>query len=42
MEKLTVLGWRCLRCGHTWRPRQTERPRVCPLCKSAYWDRERR
>lgn len=36
-----VTGYRC-RCGHEWvaRPlRQTERPRVCPKCKSANWDR---
>lgn len=34
----------CTRCGHTWRPRTplTVRiPKVCPRCKSPYWDRER-
>lgn len=34
----------CTRCGHTWRPRTplTARiPKVCPSCKSPYWDRER-
>ena len=32
----------CLRCGHTWSPRERSRlPRVCPVCKSPYWDRER-
>ena len=34
----------CTRCGHRWRPRTplTERiPKVCPKCKSPYWDRER-
>ena len=29
---------RC-RCGHEWLPRGDERPRVCPKCKSANWDR---
>jgi len=30
---------RC-RCGHEWLPRDPgEKPRVCPKCKSANWDR---
>ena len=36
-----VTAYRC-RCGHEWVPaefRQVERPRVCPKCKSANWDR---
>ena len=36
-----VNAYRC-RCGHEWVPRnlhQVERPRVCPRCKSANWDR---
>ena len=38
--QITVTGYRC-RCGHQWVPRvfTTERPRVCPKCKSANWDR---
>ena len=36
---LAVTGHRC-RCGHEWIARfQGERPRVCPKCKSANWDR---
>ena len=31
-------GCRC-RCGHEWLPRGEEKPRVCPKCKSANWDR---
>jgi transcriptional regulator len=31
-------GCRC-RCGHEWLPRDAERPRVCPRCKSPNWDR---
>jgi Zn finger protein HypA/HybF involved in hydrogenase expression len=27
----------CLRCGKTWFPRK-EDVRICPECKSAYWD----
>jgi len=31
-------GFRC-RCGHEWFSRNHERPRVCPSCKSANWDK---
>ena len=34
-----LTGCRC-RCGHEWLPRdKEEKPRVCPKCKSANWDR---
>jgi hypothetical protein len=40
--RIEVEGFRCARCGHEWVPRRrTEDPRVCPRCKSPYWDRER-
>ena len=36
---IKVKGYRCERCGHTWIPREdTKKPRVCPKCKSPYWD----
>jgi predicted Zn-ribbon and HTH transcriptional regulator len=38
--KVSVLACRC-RCGHEWIARDQERPRVCPKCKSANWDREK-
>lgn len=38
--QLTRFG--CLRCGHHWIPRKPERPRICPKCKSPYWDKPRR
>lgn len=42
LETITVQGFRCRRCGHTWVPREAAQPpRVCPKCKSPYWDRER-
>lgn len=29
----------CLRCGTSWVPKQEDKkPRVCPGCKSPYWD----
>ena len=32
---------RCLRCGHGWSPRVLERSRICPKCKSPYWNKPR-
>lgn len=41
--KIQVWGYRCHRCGHEWVPREkAQDPRVCPACKSPYWDRPRR
>jgi len=38
-----ITGNRCYRCGHEWRPKNIELgSRVCPKCKSPYWDRPRR
>jgi len=37
-----VRTMRCSRCGHAWIPRTwSPLPRVCPKCKSKYWNRER-
>jgi DNA-directed RNA polymerase subunit RPC12/RpoP len=33
--------FKCKRCNHEW-PSKQERPRVCPKCKSPYWDKERK
>jgi NAD-dependent SIR2 family protein deacetylase len=45
MGEITFKGFKCERCGHIWAPRQaldseepTARPKVCPKCKSAWWD----
>lgn len=37
------LEHKCNRCGHSWKPRQDELPKVCPnpKCKSPYWNSER-
>ncbi len=41
--KLEVWGYRCERCGHEWVPRnEKDEPRVCPKCKSPYWNRPRK
>jgi predicted Zn-dependent protease len=37
------MGFRCDRCAHEWIPRDLEtEPRVCPKCKSPYWNVPRR
>jgi hypothetical protein len=39
--RIELDGHRCARCGHVWVPRKPDHPRVCPRCKSPFWDRER-
>src|SRR5215211_8496756 len=41
---ITVMGFRCERCGHEWVPRggSEEEPRACPKCRSPYWNRPRK
>ncbi len=38
---ITVIGFRCDRCGHEWIPRSGvgDEPRVCPKCHSPWWNR---
>jgi formate-dependent nitrite reductase cytochrome c552 subunit len=40
--KITVEGYKCLRCGAEWVPRSKGSPKVCPKCHSPYWDTPRR
>jgi predicted Zn-ribbon and HTH transcriptional regulator len=40
--KITVEGYKCERCAHEWVPREANAPKVCPKCKSPYWDRPRK
>jgi len=44
MSKVPVLGYHCQRCGHEWLSRKNSKgePRVCPKCKSPYWNRPRK
>lgn len=30
---------KCLRCGHYWYPKRPALPKVCPKCKSPYWNK---
>jgi hypothetical protein len=42
---ITVMGYRCNRCGHGWVPKSAtddSEPVVCPKCKSPYWNRPKR
>lgn len=36
---IKISGHKCFRCGHEWRPKKMGIPKVCPKCKSPYWDR---
>lgn len=38
---ITLSVMKCLRCTHQWFPRSIELPKVCPLCKSPYWNTPR-
>ena len=42
MGRVSFLGYQCERCGHEWVPRTKAVPKVCPRCKSAYWDSPRK
>ena len=42
MLTITQYGYKCLRCGHQWVPRKKDYPRICPKCKTPYWDKEKR
>ena len=43
MSTVSLKGRRCQRCEHEWLPRnQDDEPRVCPKCKSPYWNKPRR
>lgn len=43
MKLVELWVWFCERCDHLWLPRnQEQKPKVCPKCKSPYWDTPRR
>lgn len=45
MAVITIEGYKCERCNHSWAPRANSKknpnkiPIVCPKCKSPYWNR---
>lgn len=43
MGKIKIDGYKCERCEHKWVPRSYDNePRVCPKCKSPYWNLPRK
>lgn len=38
---IEIRSLKCERCEHKWVPRQKE-IRICPKCKSPYWDKKRK
>jgi predicted Zn-ribbon and HTH transcriptional regulator len=42
MGKIQLYGYVCERCGHKWVPRHNVEPKVCPKCKSPYWNKPRK
>ena len=47
MAKIMIEGIKCERCGNEWTPQKSRRekgikPKVCPKCKSPYFDTPRK
>lgn len=41
--KVFILGNKCYRCGHEWKPLNiNDKPAVCPKCKNPYWDKPKK
>lgn len=38
MAKILIEGYQCERCAHKWISREGKEPKVCPKCKSPYWN----
>ena len=41
MGEINLKGYICERCNHKWVPRNSNKPIVCPKCKSPYWNKKR-
>lgn len=39
VEDVSVFRCECLRCGKVWHTLQQTKPKTCPGCKNAWWDR---
>jgi predicted Zn-ribbon and HTH transcriptional regulator len=43
LKEVKVYLYTCERCEYEWVPRIIEdEPRICPKCKSPYWNKPRR
>ena len=40
MTKIVLPILKCKRCGWGWFPRAPKLPKVCPKCKSSYWNKD--
>lgn len=41
-EEVLKICRKCNRCGHVWVKRNLDQePKVCPKCKSPYWNKPR-
>jgi predicted Zn-ribbon and HTH transcriptional regulator len=38
-KRIELPTLKCLRCGHEWVPNRPVEPKVCPKCKSPYWNK---
>ena len=38
MPELRAGMYGCYRCAYVWRPARARVPRICPRCKSRFWD----
>ena len=41
-NNMNLPKYECNRCSHSWIPRAEKEPKVCPKCKSPYWNKVRK
>ena len=44
MARTLIEGFLCERCQYRWVPRRNTKtePKICPKCKSSYWNKPRK
>lgn len=42
IKEIIVKKCKCERCSHDWITRSNDTPKVCPKCKSPYWNTPRK
>jgi predicted Zn-ribbon and HTH transcriptional regulator len=35
---MTIVHCKCAKCGYSWWPRNEDRPKMCPKCKTKKWE----
>ena len=38
LKEIKMLECKCEKCKHKWITRSDEKPKICPNCKSPYWE----